>query len=347
MAAYCAPGAMPRVLACDPSKWEWRRACGVAPHQGLESMNPVNSLDPQQLQQAFQVFNMASSELCLAYEELRQQALGLTHELALANGELQRQFELREAQRESLQRRERLAAMGEMAARLAHQLRTPLATALLYSAQLGQPALPAAERARFAGKTVDRLRHLERLIGDMLLFVRGVRAGSEPVAVSELLREACSTMEPQALARGLVFELSDECGACTLRADRQALVGALLNLLENAVQACAAGGRVGLAASVAHAELVFSVSDSGAGVAPEVRARLFEPFFTTRSGGTGLGLAIVCAVAEAHGGSVSMSSTVGAGSKFTLRLPLVQAATAAQAALTQGVVDDIAAAADC
>ena len=300
-------------------------------------MNPVSTLSPQQLEQAFQVFNLASSDLCLAYEELRQQALVLTHELALANGELRRQFEEKEALRESVQRRERLAAMGEMAARLAHQLRTPLATALLYAAQLGAPSLPAAERARFAGKTVDRLRHLERLIDNMLQFVRGVSAGSEPVAVAGLLHEAFETMEPQALARGLLIDLVDESAGCMLRADRQALVGALLSLVENAVQACAPGGRVCLAATGADAEIVFRVSDNGAGIAPEVQARLFEPFFTTRNGGTGLGLAIVRAVAEAHGGSVAVRSGEGAGSEFVLRLPLD---------FTQGAVDDIAAAAD-
>lgn len=300
-------------------------------------MNPASTLSPQQLEQAFQVFNLASSDLCLAYEELRQQALVLTQELALANGELRRQFEEKEALRESVQRRERLAAMGEMAARLAHQLRTPLATALLYSAQLGAPALSVAERARFAGKTVDRLRHLERLIDNMLQFVRGVSAGSEPVAAAELLREAFETMQPQVLARGLLFELRDESAGCMLRADRQALIGALLSLLENAVQACAPGGRVCLAATGAGAEIAFRVSDEGAGIAPEVQARLFEPFFTTRNGGTGLGLAIVRAVAEAHGGSVAVRSQSGAGSEFVLRLPLD---------FTQGVVDDVAAAAD-
>jgi two-component system sensor histidine kinase FlrB len=317
------------------------------PQQRLEIMNPVSKLSPQQLEQAFQVFNSASSELCVAYEELRQQALVLTHELALANGELRRQFAEKEALRESAQRRERLAAMGEMAARLAHQLRTPLATALLYSAQLGEPALPVAERARFAGKTVDRLRHLERLIEDMLLFVRGASAGCEPVPATELLREAFQTMEPQALARGLLFELRDESAGCTLRADRQALSGALLSLLENAVQACGAGGRICLAATAGDGELRFRVTDTGAGISPEVQARLFEPFFTTRSGGTGLGLAIVRAVAEAHGGSIDVRSATGAGSEFALRLPLAPVAERKPPVLMQGVVDEIAATADC
>lgn len=310
-------------------------------------MNPVGTLSPQQLEQAFQVFNLASSDLCLAYEELRQQAQVLTHELALANGELRRQFVEKEALRESVQRRERLAAMGEMAARLAHQLRTPLTAALLYAVQLGETALPAAERARFAGRTVDRLRHLERLIESMLQFVRGVSASSEPVVVAELLREVYQTMEPQVLACGLLLDFRDESAGGMLRADRQALAGALLSLLENAVQACAPGGRICLVATAGDAELAFCVNDNGVGIAPEAQARLFEPFFTTRSGGTGLGLAIVRAVAEAHGGSVAARSAPGAGSEFVLRLPLAPAAETRPPVLTQGAASDIAAAADC
>jgi two-component system sensor histidine kinase FlrB len=121
-----------------------------------------------------------------------------------------------------------------------------------------------------------------------------------------------------------------------LRANRRALCGALLSLLENAVQACAPCGRIGLAAIAVESEVVFYVTDSGAGIAPEAQARLFEPFFTTRSGGTGLGLAIVRAVAEAHGGSVDARSTPGAGSEFVLRLPLAPVAEPQLSVLAQG-----------
>lgn len=309
-------------------------------------MNQVSTLIPQQLQQAFQIFNLASSDLCLSYEELRQQALVLTHELALANGKLRRQFAEKEAQRESAQRRERLAAMGEMAARLAHQLRTPLATALLYAAQLGEPALPAVERSRFAGKIVDRLHHLEQLINDMLQFVHGVNAGFEPVEAADLLHDAFHIMEPQAVARGLVLELRDESAGCVLRVDRRALSGALLSLLENAMQACTTGGRICLVAAVPDGELAFCVSDTGTGIAPEIQARLFDPFFTTRSGGTGLGLTIVNAVAESHGGRIAMRSVSGKGSEFCLHLPLVPAVECRSHDFTQGAVDDLAAVAD-
>ena len=307
------------------------------------------------MEQAFALFNAASSDLCTAYDELRQQALVLTDELALANGELRRQFAEKEALRESLARQERLAAMGEMAAHLAHRLRTPLATALLYASQLGQPGLPVAERSRFADRTVERLHDLERLIADMLQFVRGASPAYEQVAASDILQKVFQTIEAQVLARGLTLELRDHSEGCSFAADAQGLCSALLGLLDNAMQASAVGGRIGLAVSVAGGHLEFVVSDTGTGIAQEAQARLFEPFFTTRRQGTGLGLALVRAVAEAHGGSVQAHSTPGAGSEFVMSVPLRQASAAAprqtrqpqEPKQAQGVGHDIAATADC
>jgi len=207
----------------------------------------------QQLEQAFQLFDMASAELCLAYEDLRRQVRDLTRELAFTNAALQCRF--------------------------------------------------------------DRLQSTRRM-----------RADCEQVGVEDLLREAFETIEPRALASGVLIEIRDETAGCMLRADRPALLGAVLGLLDNALQACAPGGRICLAASAADAELALCVSDTGAGIAPEVRARLFEPFFTTRIEGAGLGLAMVRVVAEAHGGIVSVRSDSGAGSEFALHLPLAAAA---------------------
>ena len=312
-------------------------------------MNQSDSLRPQQLEQAFQVFNSVSSELCTAYMELQQQAMVLTQQLELANGELRRQFAEKEALRESAERKERLAAMGEMAARLAHQLRTPLATALLYASQLAEPSLPTSVRARFTTKTVERLRSLERLIGDTLQFARGVDGRFQQVGVTELLRDAFQVMQPQAQVRGLNVELRDHGGGRAVSGDRPALSAALVSLLDNAVHACASGGRITLSATIDDDDIVICVSDNGAGITPEVQARLFEPFFTTRRSGTGLGLAIVRTVAEAHGGHVSACSTPGAGSQFTLSLPLLplSASPVQESVDLTGVVHDVAATADC
>lgn len=230
-------------------------------------------------------------------------------------------------QREA-ERNERLAAMGEMVAGLAHQLRTPLSAALLYTATLGKGQLPESERGRIADRAVERLRHLERLIRDMLLFARGDCLGREPVPVCALTEELAHTLEPIARQREIVFTHACECGTTRLMADRKALAGALTNLLENALQFTPAGGTVSLLATCDAEQVSFVVEDTGPGISPDQQQRLFEPFFTTRAEGTGLGLAIARGVARAHGGEIDLASRLGEGSRFRLVVPLTAGVTA-------------------
>lgn len=220
------------------------------------------------------------------------------------------------------ERHERLAAMGEMVAGLAHQLRTPLAAAMLYTANLRQPELAPADRTRVADRAVERLRHLELLIRDMLLFARGECLERQRFRVGELVAELGHTLEPVARARRVELATACDCGDASLMGDRKALAGALTNLLENALEAAEAGGHVSLAAERQGETLRFTVADDGRGIEPALQARLFEPFFTTRAEGTGLGLAIARGVARAHGGDIELASAPGAGTTFHLTLPL-------------------------
>ena len=219
------------------------------------------------------------------------------------------------------ERNQRLAAMGEMAAQLAHQLRTPLTAALLYAGNLEYVDLPTSSRVSIAQKTVARLKHLERLIQDMLLFARGEVLGRESFSVADLLGELSHTFEPLAKSRGVDFSVADETAGATVTGHRKSLLGALTNLLENALQAVDAGGRVGLSARRDGTQILIAVRDDGRGMSGETAARLFDPFFTTRADGTGLGLSIARGVARAHGGSIEVVSSPGAGAEFTLSLP--------------------------
>lgn len=221
-----------------------------------------------------------------------------------------------------MQRNQRLSAMGEMAASLAHQLRTPLATAMLYTSHLGKADLSRDERAKFAEKSLARLHHLEQLIKDMLLFVKGETVGEEDIQVSNLLAELQQVIEPQLTARGLAFELHDESKGAQLKGSRKALSGALLNLLENAMQASTGGGKIALCAWRDEEAVSISVRDQGKGIERDLQERLFEPFFTTRQEGTGLGLAIVRTVVQSLGGGIRVKSEAGAGSEFVLTLPM-------------------------
>ena len=268
----------------------------------------------------------------------RRYAVTVT-DLDSAGGRIVLLHDITEAHRLKAQaeRHERLAAMGEMAAQLAHQLRTPLAAALLYTANLENPELPEAMRISIAQKAVARLKHLERLIQEMLLFARGEVLGREEILVTDLLQELRQTIEPLARASTVEFRVEEFAGNVPLQGNRKAIAGALTNLLENALQAAShhadpSRGGAGDAGEVVLAvrrhldALAFSIRDNGQGMTSAVAARLFEPFFTTRTEGTGLGLAIARGVARAHGGNIEAISAVGCGTEFIVTLPLARAA---------------------
>lgn len=220
-----------------------------------------------------------------------------------------------------VERNERLAAMGEMVAGLAHQLRTPLAAALLYVGNLSQPELGPAERGMVVDRALERLRLLERLIRDMLLFARGDTQERQRFGACDLAVELTHTLEPVARARQVNFKDMCACPDARLTGDRKALAGALTNLLENAVQATPGGGEVSLSVARTGEQVCFEVRDTGRGMSEDLLGRIFEPFFTTRAEGTGLGLAIARSVARAHGGDIDVKSALGAGTTFSMYLP--------------------------
>lgn len=225
------------------------------------------------------------------------------------------------ATQEQIRRNQRLTAMGEMAANLAHQIRTPLSTALLYANHLGSDALTPGDRQKFATKTIERLHHLEHLTKDMLRFVKGETTQLENVVISDLLAELRQVMEPQVIPLNLRLIVRDHSQAESLMTNHQALCGAMISLLENAMQASSPGGQIILTGSVEAESIILSVHDDGPGIDTALQERLFEPFFTTRSEGTGLGLAIVRGVIQSMGGSVQINSLPDFGSEFVIRLP--------------------------
>jgi two-component system sensor histidine kinase FlrB len=222
-----------------------------------------------------------------------------------------------------LARQEKLAAMGGMAASLAHQLRTPLSTAMLYAANLKKPDLKEEDRSRFIDKILTRLKALEGLIQNMLGFVRGHVGLREPLEVALVLEDLSAVFVPQCQAKGIVFVCAASPEpALRVMGERKALVGAMTNLLENAVLFSPPGSRIELGLSLQGGMLCLTVDDSGPGIEEQERQRVFEPFYTTRSGGTGLGLAIVKKVAEELEGQVECMNRPQGGARFEFRLPL-------------------------
>ncbi|WMC11365.1 HAMP domain-containing sensor histidine kinase [Oceanimonas pelagia] len=214
---------------------------------------------------------------------------------------------------------ERLAALGRMAATLAHQIRTPLSAAMLYGANLASPGLDLSQRQRFQQRLMDRLGDIERQISDILLYARPDQAAlAEPLCVNTLLNAAVEAAAPL-LAGKASLECRVEPGLEVL-GNGNSLQGIVLNLLENAVEAGA--DALTLVAGREGDWALIRLADNGKGMDEALQKQIFTPFFTTRSQGSGLGLAAVASVLRAHQGRVEVSSAPGRGSCFSLWLPL-------------------------
>ncbi len=222
--------------------------------------------------------------------------------------------------RELTARSQRLSALGEMAARLAHQLRTPLSAALLYASRLAGQGHSVEETRSLAGKTTARLRDLERLIGDMLNYAGGGGGARVRTSVSAVLEGVAQILAGR-LRQGGRLTLRTSAPALVIEASADALTGAIANLAVNALDLGGPEVTIVVEASEPVAGLArIRVSDDGPGVPAAIRERIFEPFFTTRPGGTGLGLAVVASVVHAHGGEVRLEDTP-CGATFTVELP--------------------------
>ncbi len=241
-----------------------------------------------------------------------------------------------------LARHRRLAAMGEMAAALAHQLRTPLSAALLYTSNATRAELSDERRQQQLDKATSCLQNLEQLIADMLQFARGAATAEETVAVGDLLNSVNTALQPS-LTNQQQLKLDTDPAALQLIGNREALAGALLNLANNALQHAGTNARVEISARRNGTDIEFKVRDNGPGVPAEYRQRVFEPFFTSRPDGTGLGLAVVRSVAQAHRGSVSLEENSDSGCCFVLRLPAKTSAALTDAPATNTKLEDAAA----
>lgn len=219
-----------------------------------------------------------------------------------------------------LEHYQRLSSMGEMSARLAHQLRTPLSAAVLYASRIAEGDLPAAVVARLGTRTMERLRHLERLIDDMLHFARAHHDGSESLRVGDLLRRVRDSTLAKS-DRAVSVDFIDGSGDALLNGSSELLISALGNLIDNALSVSPGGGSVRVHAERIAGDVAIRVADNGPGVPESLRERIFEPFFTTRADGTGLGLAVVRSVIAAHGGRVGVLPRSQGGAIFEIRLP--------------------------
>ncbi|MGY2376558.1 sensor histidine kinase [Pseudomonas sp. SDO524_S393] len=229
---------------------------------------------------------------------------------------------------DQLARHERLSSLGRMVASLAHQIRTPLSAALIYASHLTDEQLPASTHQRFAGRLKERLHELEHQVRDMLVFARGELPLTDRVSPGELMQALQAAAATHIQDVQVRWQCDSHVGE--LLCNRDTLVGSLLNLIENAVQASGSGARLKVHLYGRGQTLRLCISDSGSGIDPAVLQRLGEPFFTTKTNGTGLGLTVVKAVARAHQGELQLHSRLGRGTCALMTLPLFSGAASAE-----------------
>ena len=251
-----------------------------------------------------------------------------TASLGDAPGQLVILVDLTEAYflQKKLTHHERLSNMGKMVAALAHQIRTPLSSATLYAGHLQKPDLAPVMRQTFANKLVDRLANIEKQIRDMLIFSRSEIKLDEVISASEFVEELTNHCEEICEQKNMNFEMTGEDFSVMdcIQCNKETLLGALLNLLNNAIDAQSEGDEVRFDWRSHDGNVIFTFRDRGIGMSKEHLDHVQEGFVTTKQHGTGLGLMVVKAIARAHHGQFEIDSIEGAGTTASLTLPLVR-----------------------
>ena len=223
-----------------------------------------------------------------------------------------------------LERKNRLAALGEMAAGLAHEIRNPLGGIQLYASMLAQDVADRPESLTTVRKISGGVRRLEALVGQVLQFSREIVAHPEPTDLAEIVDTAVEMATAKFEERG-VRCVVDGPRPLNVTIDPLLIGQALLNLLLNAAEAIEGGGDVTVrfappAADSDVRQFHLVVTDAGGGIPPQVLDRIFNPFFTTKDAGTGLGLSIVHRIVEAHEGTITATNEQGGGARFEIRV---------------------------
>jgi len=221
---------------------------------------------------------------------------------------------------ELLARHQRLVAMGEMAAALAHQIRTPLSAALLYTSNASHAELDASQRQTMLDNATSCLHDLEQLISDMLQFARGASQSENSFDLSDVLDTLTTSLAPIKKA-DQQLDIEQVTTTTRLTGNKEALSGAILNLATNAFQAAGPQACVTITTAITPLQIEIRVSDNGPGVSPDIKDKIFKPFFTSRSDGTGLGLAVAQSVVRAHGGEIVLKDNPSGGAQFIVCLP--------------------------
>lgn len=218
-----------------------------------------------------------------------------------------------------LSQQQKLSSMGKMVASLAHQIRTPLSAAILYGSHLNDANVDKRMKQQFSHHLMERLHFMERQINDMLNFMKGERKQKQLIPVELLYQRLLETYRNHSQA--INFEIKNDSEQIIL-ADIDSILGALSNLIENAIEACENCHQTNVSVTFKLSDkLTIQVKDNGKGISESQQSKIFDPFYTDKKNGNGLGLAVVHGVVIDHLGSVKVESQSNIGTCFTLNFP--------------------------
>lgn len=222
---------------------------------------------------------------------------------------------------QEVRRREKLAAVGNLAAGVAHEVRNPLSSIKGYATYFGSLFDDGSENRKAAEIMAAETDRLNRVITELLEFARPSELNSRPVDVAGLVDNTLRLIRQEAESSGVLVESHIDEDLPGIQGDSDRLNQALLNLCINGIQAMQPGGMLRVSATGEEDRVVLRVSDTGRGIAEEDLSKMFDPYFTTKPSGTGLGLAVVQKIIEAHGGEIRVKSQPGEGTEVSVSLP--------------------------
>ncbi|MBM2810143.1 MAG: signal transduction histidine kinase, nitrogen specific, NtrB [Chloroflexi bacterium] len=247
--------------------------------------------------------------------------------LAIQNAQLyeklQAQMDELRAMHDRVVRTERLAAIGEVAAKVAHEVNNPLTSIQLYNSLLLEEHVDFEEQRRIASNTLEQVERAKRVVRDILDYSRPSVPQMENGSLNEAVEQALPLVEHAARSVGVTIETHLGAQLPMVRLDKSQIAQVVTNLTINAVHAMQGGGCLIIETGLHEGELFARFEDNGVGIAPEQLDHIFEPFFSTQpvGRGTGLGLAVCRSVVSHHSGRITVESQLGVGSRFTVWLP--------------------------
>ncbi len=242
--------------------------------------------------------------------------------------ELERSRDLETVRQTQLAHTEKMAAVGTLAAGVAHEVNNPLGGVLTCLENMRSDPANEEMRSRYLALIQSGVERIQRTVANLLDFSRQRPLHLEPISINQSLHHVVDLAAYQLRKGGVEVRLALDPDDPRVMADRSQMEQLFLNLMLNALQAMPDGGTLTVHTNVCDGQTLAEIRDTGHGIAPEIRDRIFDPFFTTRGvgGGTGLGLAVSDSIVAAHGGRIEVSSEVGAGATFRVWLPRCEAA---------------------